>query len=73
MEFGCIIIAILFYLFGQYTGRYQGKKKQYEYRYVEGVRKGINQVELEIEELSKLPNKEILKRIKNFKNKKGDK
>jgi hypothetical protein len=70
MEIGYVLIAILFYFFGSHMGKHQGKKQQYEYRYVEGFRKGINQVESEIKELSKLPNKEILKRIKNFNSKK---
>jgi elongation factor P--beta-lysine ligase len=68
-----LFIALLFYVIGEYFGKKKGKKHQYEFRYLEGYRKGINQVESEIEELSKLPDKEILKRIKNFKSKKGDK
>jgi elongation factor P--beta-lysine ligase len=68
-----LFLALLFYVIGEYYGKKKGKKHQYEFRYLEGYRKGINQVESEIEELSKLPDKEILKRIKNFKSKKGDK
>jgi hypothetical protein len=68
-----LFLALLFYVIGEYFGKKKGKKHQYEFRYLEGYRKGINQVESEIEELSKLPDKEILKRIKNFKSKKGDK
>jgi len=66
-----LIIALLFYIIGESFGKKKGKKQQYEYRYIEGYRKGINQVESEIKELSKLPDKEILKRVKNIA-KKGD-
>ena len=69
-----LIVALLCYWIGEHVGIRKGKKTQYEFRYVEGYRKGVNQIETEIEDLSKLPNKEILKRVKNFvKSKKGDK
>lgn len=69
-----LFVALLFYVIGEYFGKKKGKKHQYEYRYVEGFRKGIKKVENEIDELSKLPDKEILKRIKTFsERKKGDK
>ncbi len=68
-----IIVALMFYLFGELVGKYKGKKRKCNEEYNRGHKDGVDQIEDEILELSEESDKEIVNRIRKFiKSKKGD-
>lgn len=65
---GAIILAIIFYRLGFVKGIKQGKSASLKDQFRTGYRKGVQEMKYEIRELLKLPEEEVLDRLRNIEN-----